>query len=481
MLTDRVRSEVGNGTRKVWIGVGESAKINELLRSKSGDEKSNETSDELGVGVMVGEGGGVEGAELGDGDRSCEDTSVVVRGNDDMLVGKRKMGVNTDVSSDTMKLEDSNISEKTGVIPTSVIGSTSVVRGTIVMATMVVSGNTMSVDRLGDGDGSCDGTSVVGRGRDDMLVGRSRMGVDADVVSDVTNIGENSGVISTSVIGSTSVVRGTVVMGTMVVSGNTMSVVRLGDGDRSWSCEDMSVVVGGRDGMLVGKRRVGVETDVLELEDTKVGEKTGVISACVVGSIIVDRGTVVMGTTVVSGNKTSVVSSGKTRDVKGTGVGVKMSRDSVTSDSDMGMRIPLETVGRSGRGVELGSRTNALELDCRKKVLVVGSGTKELAIGSLEILGCRTKVLEKGSRRKELAKSMELGSRRKALELMGDGVSAIGMEEKRGLVGTTMLERTVKGKEGVGVMTTSTMDVETILNDRLAMDSTGTDVSGSNV
>jgi len=53
MLMDRERSEVGNGTRKVWTGVGESAKINELLKSNKGDETSNGISDELGVGVRM--------------------------------------------------------------------------------------------------------------------------------------------------------------------------------------------------------------------------------------------------------------------------------------------------------------------------------------------------------------------------------------------------------------------------------------------
>ena len=58
-----------------------------------------------------------------------------------------------------------------------------------------------------------------------------------------------------------------------------------------------------------------------------------------------------------------------------------------------------------------------------------------------------------------------------------------GMEEEGELGGISMLERTVKGKEGVGVMITSTMDVEIILRgvERLATDSTGIDGCGSNV
>ena len=64
--------------------------------------------------------------------------------------------------------------------------------------------------------------------------------------------------------------------------------------------EGMGVVVGGSDDMLVGKRKMGVDivSDITMLEDTRVSEKTGVISTCVVGST---AGSVVMGTMVVSG------------------------------------------------------------------------------------------------------------------------------------------------------------------------------------
>ena len=553
MLMDRERSEVGNGTRKVWTGVGESAKINELLKSNRGDENSNGISDELGVGVRMGEDGEgrVEGAKLGDGDTSCEDMGVVVGGRDDMVVGKRKIGVDTDIASNIIKLEDTIVSEKTGVISTCVVGSSTGVRGAIVMGTMVVSRNKTSVVRLGDGDMSCEESMVVG-GRDEMLVGKRKMGV--DIVLDVTTLEDTK---KTGVSSTTAVVRGPVVMGTIVVSRNKTSVVRLGDG--VMSCEDMGVVVGGRDNMLVGKRKIGVDivSDITTLEDTNVGkktgvrsstavvkgpvimgtivvsvvrlegmgtvvggsddmlvgkrkigvdtdivsdvaklegtsisEKTGVSSTCVVGST---AGSVVMGTMVVSGD-TSVVSSERMGD---TGVGVKMVRDCVISDSGMGIRKPSETLGLTGMGVELGSKmktleeldsmAKALELGCRKKALLVGSRTKGLEIGSrvraLEILGCRRSELENGSGRKELAKSVKLGSKIKALELMGDGVMVGGMEEKGELGSISMLERTVKGKEGVGVMTTSTMDVEIILRgvERLATDSTGIDGCGSNV
>jgi len=58
-----------------------------------------------------------------------------------------------------------------------------------------------------------------------------------------------------------------------------------------------------------------------------------------------------------------------------------------------------------------------------------------------------------------------------------------GMGGEGELGGISILECTVKGKEGVGVMTTSTMDVDIILRgvERLATDSTGIDGCGSNV
>ena len=90
VLTDKESSDVGIGRRMDGDGVGEPMKKEELVEFKMGDEKPKMRSDELGDGVRVGEGEGVEAlsvrigvltnsntTELVVGEKASEDTTVV--------------------------------------------------------------------------------------------------------------------------------------------------------------------------------------------------------------------------------------------------------------------------------------------------------------------------------------------------------------------------------------------------------------------
>ena len=90
VLTDKESSDVGIGRRMDGDGVGEPMKKEELVEFKMGDEKPKMRSDELGDGVRVGEGEGVEAlsvrigvftnsntTELVVGKKASENTTVV--------------------------------------------------------------------------------------------------------------------------------------------------------------------------------------------------------------------------------------------------------------------------------------------------------------------------------------------------------------------------------------------------------------------